>query len=178
MKKKNTSVKSLLEQHFFYMLRGKPLPISPLFQQQNFMNSSTLTFPWLTVSSISSPKLQQKKGAKSSADSSTTKKSFQCSLSVRVTPGSKKDQLSVSESELCLKISAPPVEGKANEAVIEFFEDLFKASSSFQFQDVQLVAGMTSRNKTIQFSMNGVDEGMNAEHVGKCVVQLFKDFQE
>ncbi len=160
------------------MLRGKPLPISPLFQQKNFMNSSTLAVPWLTVSSSSSSsKLQQKKGAKSSADSSTTKKSFQCSLSVRVTPGSKKDQLSVSESELCLKISAPPVEGKANEAVVEFFEDLFKASS-FQFQDVQLVAGMTSRNKTIQFSMNGVDEGMNAEKVGKCVAQLFKAFQE
>ena len=138
------------------------------------------SYPWLTISLSSSTS----SGAKSSKSNNNTHKElpkqFQCLLSVRVTPGSKKDQLTVTPTELSLKITAPPVDGKANEAVIEYFEDVFKngcasSSSSGKAQDVQLVAGTTSRNKTLQFSWIGGGNAINnSDDVSKCVLDIFR----
>jgi hypothetical protein len=44
-----------------------------------------------------------------------------------------------------LAITAPPVDGKANEAVIDFFADLFRIPKS----SVVIVSGQTGRNKLI-----------------------------
>ncbi|HEY3769816.1 MAG TPA: DUF167 domain-containing protein [Candidatus Angelobacter sp.] len=49
---------------------------------------------------------------------------------------------------LKLALTAPPVEGKANQAVIEFFADLFAIPRS----SVTIASGETSRNKVVRIS--------------------------
>ena len=45
-----------------------------------------------------------------------------------------------------LAITAPPVEGKANQAVVEFFAKLFGVAKS----SVEIVSGETGRNKLVR----------------------------
>lgn len=45
-----------------------------------------------------------------------------------------------------LAVAAPPVEGKANQAVVEFFADWFEIPRS----QVTITSGETSRNKSIR----------------------------
>jgi uncharacterized protein (TIGR00251 family) len=47
-----------------------------------------------------------------------------------------------------LALTAPPVDGKANQAVIEFFADLFDIPRS----SVTIASGETSRNKMVRIS--------------------------
>jgi hypothetical protein len=54
-----------------------------------------------------------------------------------------------------LAITAPPVDGKANEAVIEYLAELFRVAKS----RVVIVSGETGRNKLIAV------RGMSAEQV-------------
>jgi uncharacterized protein (TIGR00251 family) len=49
---------------------------------------------------------------------------------------------------LKLALNAPPVDGKANQAVIEFFADLFAIPRS----SVTIASGETSRNKIVRVS--------------------------
>jgi len=56
-----------------------------------------------------------------------------------------------------LALTAPPVDGKANEACIEFFAKLLKVPRS----SVTIAAGQTSRNKVIRVA------GLSAEEVRK-----------
>jgi len=58
-----------------------------------------------------------------------------------------------------LAITAPPVDGKANQAVIEFLADLFRVSKS----SVVIVSGESGRNKLIAI------RGMSAEQVRKVL---------
>lgn len=47
---------------------------------------------------------------------------------------------------LKISLTAPPIEGRANEACIEFFADLLKLPRS----SITIAAGLTSRNKLIR----------------------------
>jgi uncharacterized protein (TIGR00251 family) len=49
---------------------------------------------------------------------------------------------------LKLTLSAPPVDGRANLAVVEFFSDIFSVPRSA----VQVIAGERSRNKVIRIA--------------------------
>ncbi len=58
-----------------------------------------------------------------------------------------------------LALTAPPVEGKANQAVIEFLADLFAIPRS----SVTIASGETSRNKVVRIS------GLNRVTVEQCL---------
>jgi uncharacterized protein len=58
-----------------------------------------------------------------------------------------------------LAITAPPVDGKANQAVIEYLAELFMVAKS----KVEIVSGETGRNKVIAV------RGMSAEQVHKAL---------
>jgi uncharacterized protein (TIGR00251 family) len=49
---------------------------------------------------------------------------------------------------LKLALTAPPVDGKANQAVVEFFADLFAIPRS----SVTIASGETSRNKIVRIA--------------------------
>ncbi len=66
---------------------------------------------------------------------------------VRVHPRAKKNAITGEIGDaLKLSLTTPPVEGRANEACIEFFAKLLKVPRS----SVTIASGQTSRNKIIR----------------------------
>jgi len=78
------------------------------------------------------------------------------SFAVKVHPRAKKNAITGEVGDaLKLALTAPPVDGKANEACIDFFAKLLKVPRS----SVTIAAGQTSRNKVIRVA------GLSAEVV-------------
>jgi uncharacterized protein (TIGR00251 family) len=68
---------------------------------------------------------------------------------VRVHPRAQRDGISGALGDsLKLDLTAPPVEGKANQACIRFFAELLKLPRS----SITIAAGANSRNKLIRIS--------------------------
>lgn len=68
-------------------------------------------------------------------------------LKVRVIPNAKKSQFSgYRDDELVLRLNAPPIEGRANKAAVDFLSEYFGVSRSA----VVLVRGESSRHKIFQ----------------------------
>jgi uncharacterized protein len=87
------------------------------------------------------------------------------SFAVKVHPRAHKDAITgVIGDALKLALTAPPVDGKANQAVIEFFADLFAISRS----SITIASGETSRNKVIHVS------GISAEQVRQKLQSALK----
>ena len=66
-------------------------------------------------------------------------------LRLRISPNASKNQIIKENDMIKLKITAQPIEGKANKAVIEYLSKLFKVPKS----SVEIVKGDTSKEKTI-----------------------------
>jgi uncharacterized protein (TIGR00251 family) len=68
-------------------------------------------------------------------------------FAVQVVPRASKDEIAgIHGDALKIRVTAPPVEGRANEALIEFLSDQLGVRKS----QVEIVAGATSRRKTIR----------------------------
>ena len=72
-------------------------------------------------------------------------------LAIRLTPGAKKNQIEGAETDsagkhwLRVRIAAPPIEGKANEALIKFLSKRWRIPKSA----VEIASGAASRNKIL-----------------------------
>ena len=70
-------------------------------------------------------------------------------FAVRIHPRARKNAITgVVGDALKLALTAPPIEGRANQAVIEFFADLFAIPRS----SVTIASGETSRNKIVRIT--------------------------
>jgi uncharacterized protein (TIGR00251 family) len=70
-----------------------------------------------------------------------------CVLAVRVQPGARKAGVKGEQAgALKLAVTAPPEDGRANEAVVELLAELLGVKR----RQVELVAGATSRNKKLR----------------------------
>jgi uncharacterized protein (TIGR00251 family) len=70
-------------------------------------------------------------------------------FAIKVHPRAKKDAITSSIGDAVkLSLTTPPVEGRANQACIDFFAKLFKVPRS----SVTIAAGETSRNKIVRIS--------------------------
>jgi uncharacterized protein len=68
-------------------------------------------------------------------------------FAIKVHPRAKKDAITGEVGDaLKLSLTTPPVDGRANEACIEFFAKLLKVSRT----SVTIAAGESSRNKVIR----------------------------
>jgi len=68
-------------------------------------------------------------------------------FTVKVQPRAKKTELAEKVSDVYkLRLAAPPVDGKANEACVRFFAERFGVSQSA----VRIVQGLTNRIKVIE----------------------------
>jgi uncharacterized protein len=77
-------------------------------------------------------------------------------FSVKLHPRAKKNAITgLISHALKLSLAAPPVDGKANDACIEFFANTLNVPRS----SVSIAAGATSRNKVIRVT------GLSAEEV-------------
>ena len=68
-------------------------------------------------------------------------------ISVRVTPRSSRDELTGWQDDvLRVRLKAPPVDGKANEALCRYLASLLRVTAS----DVDVVSGATARTKRVR----------------------------
>lgn len=73
-------------------------------------------------------------------------------INVRITPNAKKSEVLGEEHDLFggktlkVKVSAPPIEGKANKELINILSEHFEVSKS----KISIVSGDKSRNKIIE----------------------------
>ena len=75
------------------------------------------------------------------------RKGNQINLSVRVSPNAKRTKTDGiwNGTHLKIALAAPPVDGKANEALVDFMTEFFAVRKSA----VAVVVGQTSRQKTV-----------------------------
>ncbi|MGI6413820.1 MAG: DUF167 domain-containing protein [Syntrophomonadaceae bacterium] len=79
---------------------------------------------------------------------------------VRVQPRSSKNQIAVdTEGALKVKLTAPPVEGEANQALIAYLAAVFRVAK----RDIILAKGELSRHKIIEI------KGITAEEFVKII---------
>jgi uncharacterized protein (TIGR00251 family) len=84
-------------------------------------------------------------------------------FSVKVHPRARKNALSGELGDaLKISLTAPPVEGKANEACIAFLAEVLGVSRS----SVTIVAGETNRQKVVRVA------GVTAQQVQSCFKKL------
>lgn len=82
-------------------------------------------------------------------------------LRLHVTPrGSRNEIVGWREGVLCVKITAPPVEGAANAAIVKFIADSLGVRKS----QVELVSGDKSREKTLRIC--GISESEVRARIG------------
>lgn len=80
-------------------------------------------------------------------------------LRVRVTPRAAKSALAgVADSVLRVRIAAPPVDGKANEALLRYLSELF----AVPVRRVAIVHGESGREKTVKITGLKREEALQA----------------
>lgn len=66
-------------------------------------------------------------------------------LNLKISPNSSKNMFLVEETGLKVKITAQPIDGKANKALIEFLSKQFRVPKTY----FEIIKGETSKDKTI-----------------------------
>lgn len=85
-------------------------------------------------------------------------------FAVKVHPRARRNQITgIVGDALKLALTAPPVEGRANEAVIEFFAEMFAIPRS----SVTIASGETNRNKVVR--LNGVSGAIVRQHLEQAL---------
>lgn len=69
-------------------------------------------------------------------------------LKIKLRPGAKNNVFGETLADGTIKISltAPPIEGRANQALIEFLSQHFRAAKS----QIKIIRGLKSKNKVIE----------------------------
>jgi uncharacterized protein (TIGR00251 family) len=77
-------------------------------------------------------------------------------LPIRVTPRASRNEIVevLSDNTIKIRLTAPPIEGKANEALIDFLSDLLDVPKS----SIEIVAGSTGRDKLVSIIDMDVEE--------------------
>ena len=73
---------------------------------------------------------------------------------IKISPNAKKNEIIKTESEVKIKITAQPIDGKANKALIEFLSKEFKIPKT----SIQILKGETSKEKTLLFKTSEVEK--------------------
>ena len=71
-------------------------------------------------------------------------------IDVKVVPNSSKNSISDEGEFLKIKLTAPPVDNKANKALIEYLSKLLKTPKT----SIELKSGATSKNKRFELPIN------------------------
>jgi uncharacterized protein (TIGR00251 family) len=82
-------------------------------------------------------------------------------LEIKVQPRSSRNQVAgEQDGVLKIKLAAPPVDGEANKALIDYLSDLLNVSK----RSINLIKGETSRNKLVE--INGINRETLLNRVG------------
>ncbi len=72
-------------------------------------------------------------------------------LTVRVKPNSKKQDIRIEEGIYIISLNSPPLDGKANEELIEALADYFNVSKS----KIKIISGHKGKIKIVDIKMEG-----------------------
>ena len=86
-------------------------------------------------------------------------------LAIRVTPRARHNEIVeiLNDSTVKIRLTAPPAEGKANQALIEFLAEVLDVPRSH----IEIVAGLSGRDKLV--SILGVDAAYVQERILKSM---------
>lgn len=84
-------------------------------------------------------------------------------LNLKIVPNSSKNEILVSDGVVKIKITAQPVDGKANKALVEFLSKELKVPKT----SIEIVKGATSKEKAVLFHTLEEDK-----------IKIFKDIFE
>jgi len=73
---------------------------------------------------------------------------------IKISPNASKNEIIKTDTETKIKITAQPIENKANKALIEFLSKSLKIAKS----NIEIVKGETSKEKTILFKNISYDK--------------------
>lgn len=68
---------------------------------------------------------------------------------LRIVPNSSKNEIILEDEFIKVKVTAQPIENKANKALVEFLSKQFKVPKT----SIEILKGDTSKEKTILFSV-------------------------
>lgn len=68
-------------------------------------------------------------------------------VKLKISPNASKNEIIKNDSEIKIKITAQPIENKANKALIEFLSKKLKIAKS----NIEIIKGETSKEKTLLF---------------------------
>ena len=78
-------------------------------------------------------------------------------IRIKIVPNSSKNDLIIEDEFIKVKVTAQPIENKANKALIEFLSKRFKVPKTF----IEIVKGDTSKEKTLLFSIKDEEKKQN-----------------
>ncbi len=73
-------------------------------------------------------------------------------VKLKISPNASKNEIIKSETEVKIKLTDQPIEGKANKCLVEFLSKQFKIPKS----NIEILKGETGREKTLLFK--NIDE--------------------
>ena len=78
-------------------------------------------------------------------------------IRIKIVPNSSKNDLIIEDEFIKVKVTAQPIENKANKALVEFLSKKFKIPKT----SIQIVKGDTSKEKTLLFLINDEEKKQN-----------------
>ena len=75
-------------------------------------------------------------------------------VNIKIVPNSSKNDIIVEDEFVKVKITAQPIEGKANRALIEFLSKKFKIPKT----SIDIIKGETSKDKILLFKSNDIEK--------------------
>ena len=85
-------------------------------------------------------------------------------IRIKIVPNSSKNDIILEDEFIKIKVTAQPIENKANKALIEFLSKSFKIPKT----NIEIIKGETSKEKTILFKSN------NEEKLKNIIAELTK----
>ena len=78
-------------------------------------------------------------------------------IKIKIVPNSSKNEIILEDEFIKVKVTAQPIENKANKALIEFLSKEFKIPKS----QIEIVKGTTSKEKTLFISIKDENKKSN-----------------
>ena len=80
-----------------------------------------------------------------------------CLIGIKLKPGAGREKIvSIGEREVCISVTAPPAEGKANKALVKFLSRTLDLPKSA----LEIIRGETSRIKLVKIAGMTKEEAM------------------
>lgn len=78
-------------------------------------------------------------------------------IRIKIVPNSSKNDLIIEDEFIKVKVTAQPIENKANKALVEFLSKRFKVPKT----SIEIVKGDTSKEKTLLFLIKDEEKKQN-----------------